>query len=188
MRLPLPSLTVLSASLMATLLAGCADVRENDPVAASASAIQGGARDDVHKFSVGILIGGGGTCSGALIAPYLVITARHCVDSIAQHTSFNQPVDCARDTFGKSSGAKFSSDDRYGDERGRHVLRRFQDLSPYRQSRLRQRHRDHPTVQKHRCGRCCARDPARLLLNDRPQAVLDDGHSHWVWNYLCEHL
>ena len=107
MRLPLPSLTVLSASLMATLLAGCADVRENDPVAASASAIQGGARDDVHKFSVGISIGGGGTCSGALIAPNLVITARHCVDSIAQHTSFNQPVDCAKDTFGNQAARSF---------------------------------------------------------------------------------
>jgi hypothetical protein len=45
-------------------------------------AIQGGATTTKYPFAVGINIGGQGTCSGALIAPNLVLTARHCVSTL----------------------------------------------------------------------------------------------------------
>jgi hypothetical protein len=51
----------------------------------AASAIQGGTNDTTHLFTVGILISqtaGTGLCTGALLAPNLVATARHCVASI----------------------------------------------------------------------------------------------------------
>src|SRR5204862_251245 len=50
----------------------------------STAAIQGGEIDTTHKFAVGVCAGGAGPgdcayiCSGALIAPNLVVTARHC--------------------------------------------------------------------------------------------------------------
>ncbi|MBK7395382.1 MAG: trypsin-like serine protease [Myxococcales bacterium] len=43
------------------------------------AAIIGGTADTTDTWVVGIDIGGGGVCSGALIAPNLVLTARHCV-------------------------------------------------------------------------------------------------------------
>jgi MYXO-CTERM domain-containing protein len=50
--------------------------------------------DTTHRFAVGIYIGAiGGSCSGTLIAPNLVLTARHCV------TSSPQTIDCATSTF-----------------------------------------------------------------------------------------
>lgn len=47
--------------------------------------IQGGTNDTTHTFAVGIVIqmsGGTALCSGALLAPNLVATARHCVAAI----------------------------------------------------------------------------------------------------------
>jgi hypothetical protein len=77
-----------------------------EPVGGSASAIQGGATDTSHHFAIGICGGaaggpGGGyncpiLCSGTLIAPNLVISARHCVD-----TTSAEKVDCSTDAFGK---------------------------------------------------------------------------------------
>ncbi len=72
-----------------------------DPVASSSSAIQGGAPDTTHTFTVGIaqlsqlqeqkVV----FCSGALLAPNLVATARHCVVQLA-----SPQIDCASSTFG----------------------------------------------------------------------------------------
>jgi MYXO-CTERM domain-containing protein len=57
---------------------------ESEPTRAAAQAIQGGTNDTAHKFAVGVCAGGQGNCygicSGALIAPNVVATARHCVD------------------------------------------------------------------------------------------------------------
>ncbi len=64
----------------------------------SSSAIQDGTTDTIHEFAVAVLQVQGqqaAFCSGALLAPNLVATARHCV---AQITSTN--VDCATSTFG----------------------------------------------------------------------------------------
>ncbi len=90
-------------------VAGCGSraSSRDEPVGRSASAIQGGEDDATHGFAVGICAGAlsgpmGGhaceiLCSGALIAPNLVLTARHCVDTVSSET-----VDCASDTFGSS--------------------------------------------------------------------------------------
>ena len=70
--------------------------------AAQASAIQGGTTDTTDTYAVGIVGGldatSGGNisiCSGALIAPNLVITARHCVAAVGA-----EQVDCNTDKFG----------------------------------------------------------------------------------------
>src|SRR5580658_7623248 len=76
-----------------------------EQVIRSANEIQGGTADTTHRFAVGVCGGAFGgpdggnncqlLCSGALIAPNLVISARHCVDNVS-----NEKVDCATDTFG----------------------------------------------------------------------------------------
>src|SRR5689334_1822864 len=58
---------------------------ESSPTASTAQAIQGGTADgSAHPFAVGVCIGQKGNCSefcsGALILPNVVATARHCVD------------------------------------------------------------------------------------------------------------
>jgi len=93
----------------------CGDQKTpSESIAKSGSAIQGGANDSAHPFAVGVCLQSGssdqcsqqnsdgsyqvGICSGALIAPNLVVTARHCV----QET--NPQIDCATSTFGAQMG------------------------------------------------------------------------------------
>jgi V8-like Glu-specific endopeptidase len=74
------------------------DPAAQDPVATTASPIQGGTEDTTDSFAVGVVQLMGNTvayCSGALLAPNLVATARHCV---AQLTSTE--IDCSTSTFG----------------------------------------------------------------------------------------
>ena len=55
---------------------------EAEKVGATTSNVQGGKSDTTHKYAVGVKseIGGNlGICSGALILPNLIATARHCV-------------------------------------------------------------------------------------------------------------
>jgi hypothetical protein len=76
-----------------------------EPIGQSANTIQGGTTDTTHTFAIGICGGSDGNpdggqncqvlCSGALIAPNLIISARHCVDNVSSDT-----VDCSSDTFG----------------------------------------------------------------------------------------
>ncbi len=98
----------------ATLLVGlslpaCSSspVAESGPSVATASqAIQGGTPDSTnqYRFNVGICMGGRGNCrsvcSGTLVTPNLVITARHCVDAAPDQ------IDCTGAGFG---GQQFST-------------------------------------------------------------------------------
>ncbi len=82
MRIPTLQLALL---LSVASLAGCAqetsDATTEGRIGQLSSAIQGGVNDTnaAHNFAVGVANRFGGVCSGTLIAPNLVMTARHCV-------------------------------------------------------------------------------------------------------------
>ncbi len=90
--------------LVAACAIGCGGGSEGgDPAAASSGAIQGGANDTTHAFAVGIAqlsqLGEHRIvfCSGALLAPNLVATARHCVVELA-----SPQIDCSSSAFGSA--------------------------------------------------------------------------------------
>jgi hypothetical protein len=76
-------------------------------VGSASQAIQGGTTDTTHKYAVGVCHGNPGSCSGicsgALILPNVVATARHCVDAAPAQ------IDCAvNPSFGARKGGSFS--------------------------------------------------------------------------------
>lgn len=89
----------LSFCVSLALATGCSQsaprpAPDDSPLGSTAQAVQGGAPDGTdHPFAVGVCNGGKnncqGFCSGTLIAPNLVVTARHCVDKTTKI------VDCA---------------------------------------------------------------------------------------------
>ncbi len=80
------SLSSLSSLGLALAVAACGSSTQDPAARATGSAqqaISGGAEDSGHPFALGLRINGGGTCSAALIAPNLVLTARHCVSPVS---------------------------------------------------------------------------------------------------------
>jgi hypothetical protein len=90
---------VCSGFVAAVLIAGCGSSGPaSERTGLASSAIQAGATDTTHLFAVGVVQINSQTiefCSGTLLAPNLVATARHCVAQIS-----SPQIDCAHATFG----------------------------------------------------------------------------------------
>ena len=63
---------------------GCSGERPGEDVGKQSAPIIGGVADTTDTWTVGVDIGGFGICSGTLIAPNLVLTARHCVSKTTE--------------------------------------------------------------------------------------------------------
>lgn len=75
--------------VFATLTAGCSS-EPADPSSGTRSRVIGGKDDDAHSAVLGIALSkptntGIGLCTATLIAPNLVLTARHCVSDMTQN-------------------------------------------------------------------------------------------------------
>jgi MYXO-CTERM domain-containing protein len=90
-----------SALVLACVASCSAAPTAGEPVGATTSAIQGGTDDATHLFAVGVVQLAQeqqnmvAFCSGVLLAPNLVATARHCVAELTSTT-----IDCMTSTFG----------------------------------------------------------------------------------------
>lgn len=74
----------------------------------TASSIQNGQVDQSHPYAVGVCIGNGAgncseLCSGTLITPNIVLTARHCIDAVPDPNAVN----CQTDQFGAQNAPQF---------------------------------------------------------------------------------
>src|SRR5271156_1664935 len=74
----------------------------DEPLATTAEPIQDGTADATHTFEVGFCGGTPGDChsycSGTLIAPNLVATARHCIATVPGLATGS--IDCTTTAFG----------------------------------------------------------------------------------------
>jgi MYXO-CTERM domain-containing protein len=104
--------------------AGCSSSEppRGEETATTSQAVQGGVTDTTSAFAVGVCRHGNnsapgnciGICSGTLIAPNLVATARHCTDQSPARIDCRENICKNRDgvevpcTFGNRSGGRFS--------------------------------------------------------------------------------
>lgn len=91
--------TLLVAPIV-VLASACSAEAPPPPIADGSQAISGGQFDDEHTFVVGMYTQqgySGGMCTGTLIAPNLVLTARHCV---APSLGSSEYVVCGQSGFG----------------------------------------------------------------------------------------
>lgn len=87
---PLARRFAFSSLVLAPLAAGCAapasPERSGEPTGQARAAIQGGDLAPAASLDFAVAVIGGGLCSGTLIAPNLVVTARHCVEQDPEST------------------------------------------------------------------------------------------------------
>jgi secreted trypsin-like serine protease len=90
---------ISAGALGAACVAGCGtSPPDAERFRTASSAIQNGATDTSHTFVVGVVQLGTNLvefCTGSLLAPNLVVTARHCVADIS-----SPQIDCSKATFG----------------------------------------------------------------------------------------
>lgn len=87
-----------AALVLAASVVACSAAGPSERTASLSSPIQGGTPDTTHNFVVAVaeqVSQGFGLCSGSLLAPNLVATARHCVAQV-----ISQPIDCTKSSFG----------------------------------------------------------------------------------------
>jgi len=83
--------------LLGFLLVGCsASPTPGSGNGSAQEAIVGGQTDTADKAVFGIVINGMALCSGSLIAPNLILTARHCVSDLS---TGDGPIDCDTSNF-----------------------------------------------------------------------------------------